>query len=167
MARYREPRGGLIGGVDVNTDRINLAIVDEKGDLRDCRTFWFPEAVARGCPRRRAWSIIGMKIHEMLRYAYNHGVATIALENPEVLGYLKLAWVRSDDRKHENYNYRVSVFRSSVIERIAVKAPLYGLNTKFVNPKGTTSSREHDKVMKRFGLDRHTASAYIIALRSI
>jgi len=38
---------------------------------------------------------------------------------------------------------------------------------KFVNPKGTTSSREHDEVMKRYGLDRHTASAYLVALRCI
>jgi hypothetical protein len=167
MARYREPRGNLVGGVDVNTDRINLAIIDEKGNLRDHKTFWFRETATRGCPRRRAWSIIGMKIHEMLRYAYKHGVSTIALENPEVLSYLKLVWVRSDDRKHENYNYKISLFRNSIIERIAMKAPLYGLNIKFVDPKGTTSSREHDEIMKRFGLDRHTASAYIIALRSI
>jgi hypothetical protein len=167
MTRYREPRGGLIGGVDVNTDRINLAIIDEKGNLRDYKTFWFSEAVTRGYPRRKAWSVIGMKIHEVLRYAYNHGVSTIALENPEVLGYLKLAWVRNGYRKHENYNYKKAIFRNSIIERITMKTPLYGLNTEFVDPKGTTSSREHNEIMKRFGLDRHTASAYIIALRSI
>jgi hypothetical protein len=165
--RYREPRGGLIGGVDVNIDRINLAIVDEKGNLRDYKTFWFSEAVTRGYPRRKAWSVIGMKIHEMLRYAYNHGVSIIALENPEVLSYLKLVWVRNSDRKHENYNYKKTIFRNSIIERIAMKTPLYGLNTKFVDPKETTSSREHNEIMKRFGLDKHTASAYIIALRSI
>jgi hypothetical protein len=167
MTRHREPKGSLIGGVDVNTDRINLAIIDEKGNLRDYKTFWFTEAVTRGYPRRKAWSVIGMKIHEMLRYAYNHGVSTIALENPEVLSYLKLAWIRNGDRKHENYNYKKTIFRNSIIERIAMKTPLYGLNTKFVDPKRTTSSREHNEIMKRFGLDRHTASAYIIALRSI
>jgi len=108
-----------------------------------------------------------MKIHEMLRYAYEHGVSTIALENPEALGYLKFAWVREGDRKHENYNYKIAVFRNSIIERIAMKAPLYWLDVKFVDPRGSTSSREHDEIMKRLGLDRHTASAYIIALRSI
>ena len=167
VARHREPRGSLIGGVDVNADRINLAIVDEKGGLRDCKTFWFPEATVRGYPRKRAWSFIGMKIHEMLKYAYNHGVAAIALESPEVLGYLKLAWIRNSDRKHQNYNYKKAVFRNSIIERIAMKAPLYGMKVKYVDPKGTTRSREHDEIMKRFGLDRHTASAYIIASRSI
>ena len=165
--RFREPRGGLVGGVDVNADRINLAIVDEKGNLRDYKTFWFRETTARGYPRRSAWSTVGEKIHEMLRYAYYHGVSTIAMENPETLGYLKLAWIRGNDRRHENYNYKKSIFRSSVIERIAMKAPLYGLSVKFINPKGTTSSRDHAEAMKRYGLDKHTASAYLIALRCI
>jgi hypothetical protein len=104
-----------------------------------------------------------MKIREMLEYAYHHGVSTIALEDPEVLGYLKLTWIRSGDRRHENYNYRAAVFRNSVIERIAMKTPLYGPNVEFVKPKGTTSSREHEEAMKRYGLDKHAASAYLIA----
>jgi transposase len=61
----------------------------------------------------------------------------------------------------------VSVFRSSVIEMIALKAPLYGIEVKYVDPRGTTSSREHSEVMKRYGLDRHVASAYLIALRGL
>jgi len=169
MARYKEHKGSLIGGVDVNVDRINLAIVDEEGNLRDHKTLWFAETVARGYPRRRARSIIGMRVHEMLEYAYHHGVSTIALENPEVLGRLKLlwVWVKRGDRKHENYNYKKSVFKSSVIEMITLKAPLYGIKVKYVNPRGTTNSTEHDKFMKEHGLDRHTASAYLIALRGL
>ncbi|RLE61894.1 MAG: hypothetical protein DRJ38_10670, partial [Thermoprotei archaeon] len=54
-----------------------------------------------------------------------------------------------------------------VIEMIAMKAPLYSINVKYVNPRGTTSSREHGEVMKKYGLDRHTASAYLIALKGI
>ena len=108
-----------------------------------------------------------MRVHEMLRYAYHHGVKALFLENPEVLGKLKLLWVRVDDRSHENYNYRVSVFRSSVIEMIALKAPLYGVEVKYVDPKGTTSSREHDNAMRKYRLDRHTASAYLIALKGL
>jgi hypothetical protein len=34
----------LYGGVDVNVDRVNLAIVDGDGRLRDVYTFWFEEA---------------------------------------------------------------------------------------------------------------------------
>jgi len=167
MARARASNGMFYGGVDVNTDRINLAIIDKEENLRDCKTFWFSEVIARGFLRRSARSIVGAKIHEMLRYAYSHGVSTIALENPDVLGKLKLLWVRSGDRKHENYNYRISIFRSSVIEMIALKAPLYGIEVKYVDPKGSTNSREHDNAMRKYRLDRHTASAYLIALRGL
>lgn len=66
-----------------------------------------------------------MRVHEMLRYAYHHGVKTLFLENPDVLGRLRLLWIRSGRRMHRNYDWRVSVFRSSVVEVIAVKAPLY------------------------------------------
>ena len=92
---------------------------------------------------------------------------TLFLEDPGVLGKLKLLWVRSGDRRHENCNYRKAVFRNSVIERIAMKAPLYGMEVKYVDPRGTTSSREHDEIMKRHRLDRHTASAYLIALKGL
>ncbi len=167
MSRHRRNAGKLIGGVDVNTDRLNLAIVDEEGGLRDYKTFWFSEASRKGFSRRRAWSIIGMRIHEMLDYAYNHGVKTLFLENPEVLGRLRLMWVRGGDRKHENYNHKVATFRSSIIERIALKAPLYSIRVGYVSPRGTTNSTEHDELMRKYGLDKHTASAYSIALKGI
>jgi hypothetical protein len=166
-ARASANKGKLYAGVDVNVDRINLAIVDGNGRLRDTYTFWFEEASRKGCSRHRARSIIGVRVHEMLGYAYSHGVKTLFLENPEVLGKLRLLWVRSNDRRHENYNYKVSIFRSSVIEMIALKAPLYSINAKYVDPKGTTSSREHNDVMRKYRLDRHTASAYLIALKGL
>ena len=129
--------------------------------------YWFEDVARKGYPRRKARVLIGMAAHEMLQYAYHHGVKAIFLENPEVLGKLKLMWIRSGERLHRNYNWRVSVFRSRVIEMIAMKALLYSINVKYVNPRGTTSSREHGEVMKKYGLDRRTASAYLIALRGI
>ncbi len=167
MTRYRRNYGKLYGGVDVNTDRINLVIIDGKGNLRDTYTFWFREITARGYPRRRARTVIGMKIHEMMKYAYNHGVKTLFLENPSILGRLRLFWIRNGRRLHSNYNWKVSVFRSSVIEMISMKAPLYSVKIEYIKPKGTTHSREHDTVMKKYRLDKHTASAYIIALRGL
>jgi hypothetical protein len=167
MSKHKRNAGKLVGGVDVNTDRINLAIIDEDGELIDHKTFWFSEASRKGFSRHKAWSIIGMRIHETLNYAYHHGVKTLFLENPEVLGKLKLVWIKNGDRGRENYNHKVMVFRSSIIERIAMKAPLYGIETKYVNPKGTTNSKEHDETMRKHGLDRHTASAYLIALKGL
>ena len=45
-------------------------------------------------------------------------------------------WVGGGDRGHGNYNHRVMVFRSSIIERIALKAPLYSIRVGYVNPRG-------------------------------
>ncbi len=103
----------------------------------------------------------------MLDYAYHQGVKILFLENPEVLGRLRLFWIGQGERGTPNYNWKVSTFRSSIIERIAMKAPLYAMNVKFVNPKGTTNSKEHDKIMQKFGFDKHTASAYLIALKGL
>jgi hypothetical protein len=167
MARVKANKGKLYGGVDVNMDRINLVIVDSSGNLRDVYTFWFRETTARGFPRKSARSIIGVKVHEMLSYAYHQGVKTLFLEDPGVLGKLKLLWVRGGDRKHENYNYKKTVFRSSIIEMIALKASLYDIKVEYVDPKGTTSSREHDEIMVKHRLDRHIASAYLIALKGL
>jgi hypothetical protein len=167
MAKHKRNSGKLFGGVDVNSDRFNLAIIDKEGKLIDHRTFWFNEVTARGFPKHNAWGIIGMRIHKMLNYAYNNGVKTLFLENPEVLGRLRLMWVRSGDRKHENYNHKVSIFRSTIIERITMKAPLYGIEVSYVNPRGTTNSKKHDELMRKHGLDRHTTSAYLTALRGL
>jgi hypothetical protein len=167
MARHKRNSGRFVSGIDVNADRINLAIIDSIGRLIDHKTFWFSKVTARGFPKHKAWSIIGMRIHEMLDYAYNHGVKTLFLENPDILGRLKLMWIRGGDRKHENYNYKVSVFRSTIIEKIVMKAPLYSIKVSYVNPRGTTNSTKHDELMKRYELDRHTASAYLIALKGL
>jgi len=58
-------------------------------------------------------------------------------------------------------------FRSSIIEMIAIKAPLYAIRVEYVGPKGTTHSKRHDDLMRRYGLDRHNASAYLIALHGM
>jgi len=68
---------------------------------------------------------------------------------------------------HENYNHKVTTFRSSIIERIALKAPLYSIRAGYVSPMGTTNSEEHDELMKKYGLDRHTASAHLTAIRGL
>jgi len=165
MKRCDKSLSNLIAGIDVNTDRLNLVIVNPKGVLKNKKTFWFSETISRGYGKKRAWSRINEAIHRLLDYAYNNGVSTIVLENPNVVGYLRYYWVRNGDRKSRNYNFKVSMFRNRVIERITYKAPLYSMNVTYVSPKGTTHSEEHDEIMREIGLDRHTASAYLIALK--
>jgi len=165
IRRFDQPKGRNVAGVDVNLDRINLAIVGGDGKLRDYKTFWFREVKSRNMPKRRVWSIIGMRVHEMLKYAYHHGVCRIYLENLSVLGKLKLLWIKNGRRFNKNYNYAVQSFRSRVIEMIRMKAPLYGIKTSYVNPANT--SKIGEELMRKLGVDKHTASAYVIALRGL
>lgn len=55
----------------------------------------------------------------------------------------------------------------AVIEIVAMKIPLHSIKIEYINPKGTATSKEHDEVMRRYGLDRHIASTCLIALRGI
>lgn len=165
--KFRSNNGRLYGGVDINADRINLAIVDENGKLRDIKTFWFEDVARKGITHERARSIIGMRIHDMLKYAYYHGVGTIYLEDPNRLGWLKYMLLRNYRRGGRNYNFRRLIFRASTGEMIAMKAPLYAIKTIYVHPGGTTSSILHDTVMRKYGLDRHSASAYLVALKGL
>jgi len=165
IKRYNRPLSDLIAGIDVNTDRLNLAIIDSEGVLKNKKTFWFDDTISRSYNKERAWSRINEEIHRLLDYAYSKGVSTIVLENPNVVGYLRYYWIKNGKRKSRNYNFKVSMFRNKVIERITYKAPLYSMNITYVSPKGTTHSEEHDEIMREKGLDRHTASAYLIALK--
>ena len=165
MKKHDKPLSILIAGIDVNTDRLNLVIVDSKGVLKNKKTFWFDDIISRGYSKERAWSRINEEIHKLLDYAYSKGVSTIVLENSKVIGYLRYYWIKNGERKSRNYNFKVSMFRSRIIERITYKAPLYSMKVVYVPPKGTTHSKKHDEIMREKGLDRHSASAYLIALK--
>ncbi|MEM4665266.1 MAG: hypothetical protein QW271_05930 [Sulfolobales archaeon] len=82
MKRFDKPLGSNVAGVDVNTDRLNLVVVNENDEIKWMHTARFPQVLARDFPRKRAWSIIGEKIHEVLKHAYHYGASVIALEKP-------------------------------------------------------------------------------------
>jgi len=157
--------GNHVGGIDVNLDRINLAIVSRQGVLLDTYTARFPELKEQGLDygrRNRRTSIIMNAIHKILDYAVNHGCSLIVLENPKTLGYLRWVWIRRGKRKSSVWNRRVSLFTTSIVERISWHAPQYGLKTYYANPAYTSKIAE--LISKDVGLDRHTASACILAL---
>jgi len=70
--------------------------------------------------------------------------------------------------KSKSGNRRISRFaKRQLLTHGVIKALRLGFNVILANPKGTTNSKEHEKVMKERGFDRHTASAYLIALRGL
>jgi len=153
--------GELVAGFDLNSDRVNVAIVDRYGRLIDTRTTWFPEATSHGFPREKAKALRLEALAGLLKYCCMHGVGVVVFENlPEIK---KREFIKS-----RTANRKITKFAKRQLIQYAVTMALkYGFKVLLVDPKGTTNSREHDEIMKRFGLDRHAASAYLVALRGL
>jgi len=156
-----EARGRLIAGFDLNSDRVNLVIIDEHGKIVDVKTAWFPEVTSHGFPREKAKALRLNALARLLEYCYRHGVSAVVFEN--LLSVKRKRFTRS---KKANRKITRSA-KKQLIQHGVVMALKHGFRVLLVDPKGTTNSREHGEIMKRFGLDRHTASAYLIALRGL
>lgn len=120
-------QGENIGGIDVNLDRVNLAIVSRQGALLDTYTVRFPGLKIQGLNYDRRISIVMNAIHKVLSYAINHGCSVLMLETPKILGYMKRVWIKRGKRRNKLWNRRVSLFTTEIIERIPWHAPQYGL----------------------------------------
>jgi len=156
-----EARGDLVAGFDLNSDRINMVIIDRYGRIRVVKTERFPEVTSHGYPRSKARARRLKAFAKLLRYAYHHSVGTVVFENLLIIKKRRYTESRSANRRITRFAKR------ELLQHGVVMAMKYGFKVLLVNPKGTTKSEEHDEAMKRCGLDRHTASAYIIALRGI
>jgi len=153
--------GELVAGFDLNSDRVNMVIIDRYGKIRDVKTERFSEVTSHGYPRSKAKARRLEALAKLLKYAYHHNVGTIDLENLFVIK-------KREYTRNPTANRKITRFAKKELLRHGIlMAMKYGFKVLLVNPKGTTRSKEHDEVMRKYGLDRHTASAYVIALRGI
>jgi len=156
-----EAKGGLVAGFDLNSDRVNLVIIDGHGRIVDTRTAWFTEAVSHGFSRNRARALRLGALAKLLKYCYTHNVGVVVFENLPLIKRRRFTRSRVGNRK-------ITLFaKRQLIQYGVVMALKYGFKTLFTNPRGTTNSKEHGEIMKKLGLDRHTASAYLTALRGL
>ena len=156
-----EAREELIAGFDLNSDRVNMVIVDRFGRIRDVKTQWFTEVTSHGFPRNKAKTKRLEALAKLLRYAYHHNIGTVVFEN-------LLAIKKRRYTSNSTANRKITRFaKRELLQHALVMAMKYGFKVKLVDPSGTTHSREHDEVMKRYGLDKHVASACLIALKEL
>lgn len=77
-----KPKGyGLIAGFDVNSDRINIVIIDTKGGVVTLKTFWYSETVSHGFPRDKAKWIRLNALSDALKWCKRIGVDYIVFED--------------------------------------------------------------------------------------
>ncbi len=153
--------GELIAGLDLNSDRINMVVIDRYGRIRDVKTEWFPEITSHGYPRGKARAKRLEALSRLLRYAYHHNVGIVVFENLLVIKRRRYTGSRTANRKITRFAKR------ELLRHGTIMAMKYGFKILLTNPRGTTHSKEHNKAVRKHGLDRHTASAYLIALRGI
>jgi len=151
-------REGLVAGFDLNSDRINMVIADRQGIIRDVKTERFPEVVSHGFSRNKANAVRLQALAKLLDYAYHHGVSVVVFEDLEKIKKRRYTKSRKANRKITRFPKR------KLLDHAIVMSMKYGFKVYLVNPAYTTKLGE--RIKREIGLDRHTASAYLIALRA-
>jgi len=162
LGRAKGKGYGLVAGFDLNSDRINMVVLDKEGSIVAMRTEHFPEVTSPGYPRDKARERRLQSLAKLLEYAVRIGVDYVAFEN---LLKVKRKTKRVKSRKG---NRKATKFAKRELLIHGILASLRrGFTVLLVNPRGTTNSEEHKEVMRKHGLDKHMASAYIIAYRGL
>jgi len=150
-------KGTLIAGFDLNSDRINMVIVDKPSIIRDVKTEWFPEVTSHGFPRNKAHTIRLQALAKLLDYAYHHGVCIVLFEDLNRIKGRRYTRSKTANRKIARFPKR------KLLEYAIVMALKYEFKVYLMNPAYT--SKLGKKLGTELGLDKHTASAYVLALK--
>jgi len=152
---------GLIAGFDINSDRVNVVVLDGNGSIVAMKTFWYSETVSHGFPRDRAKWVRLNALSDALGWCRRIGVDYIVFEELTKIKIKKYV-------SNPSINRKISKFpKKQVLVHGVIKALKLGLTVVLVNPRGTSNSVTHRQIMREKGLDRHMASAYIIAYRGL
>jgi len=147
--------GGYIAGFDFNTDRINMVIVDREGNILDIKNKHFHEVTSPGFSKKKAEDIRRKALAELVEYAYRHGVTDYVAE--------KLAKPRSKTHS-KTANRKITRFAlRQYINHLKTVIPRCNGKLHLVNP--AYSSIDAIPLARKLGLDIHTASAYLLAIR--
>jgi predicted transposase len=157
-----KPNGyGLIAGFDLNSDRLNVVVVSKDGKVIANKTWRYSDVVRPGFPKGKAMALRLNALSQSLIFLSRIGVDYVVFEDLFLVKRRKFTRSRSGNRKVSRFAKR------QMLTHGVIKALRLGFNVILVNPKGTTNSEEHEKVMREKGFDRHTASAYLIALKGL
>lgn len=154
----REASGRVhIASFDLNSDRINMVIVDKNGEILDVKNEHFHEVSTHGYPRNKAKNLRLQALAKLLDYAWNHVVSVVLYENLPLIKSRGYNSSRAGNRKISRFA------RRELIDYGVSMALRRGFRAFLVNPAYTT--KEAKKIHTQLGLDIHTTSAYLLALR--
>ncbi|WP_223211933.1 transposase [Thermococcus henrietii] len=152
----RTANGKLYAGFDLNSDRVNMVILDERGIIRDVKVEHFPGVNSPGFSNRRARDLRLKALARLLDYAFYHGVRVVFFED---LGRIKRKNGKATTSRKGNR--KASTFaKKELLEYGVVMALKRGFEVYLVNPAG--SSKLGREFARGLGLDVHSASAFVI-----
>jgi len=157
-----KPNGyGLFAGFDLNSDRLNVVVISEDGEIITKKTWRYSDVARPGFPKDKAKALRSNALSQALNFLSRVGVDYVVFED---LFLVK----RRNFTRSKSGNRKVSRFaKKQLLTHGVIKALRLGFNVVLANPKGTTNSEDHDRMMREKGFDRHTASAYLIALKGL
>jgi len=157
-----KPNGyGLVVGFDLNSDRLNVVVVNKDGKVVTKKAWRYSDVTRPGFPKVKAMALRLNALSESLNFLSRVGVDYVVFEDLFLVKKRKFTRSKSGNRKVSRFAKKQMLIHG------VIKALRLGFNVVLVNPKGTTNSEGHDKVMREKGFDRHTASAYLIALKGL
>ena len=134
--------GDLIAGFDLNSDRINMVVMDEHGRIVDTRTAWFLKVTSPGFPRNKARVARLQAFSKLIEYAYYHGVGVAVFEGLDKVKRREFTSSPTTNRKMSRFAKR------QLLTHAVIMSLRYGLKPVLVDPRGTTSSPIHLVIMK-------------------
>jgi len=157
-----KPKGySLIAGFDLNSDRLNVVVINKESSIVTAKTWWYSEVVSHGFPKDKAKALRLNALSQALIFLSRVGVDYVVFEDLFLIKNRRFTRSKSGNRKASRFAKKQMLIHG------VIKSLRLGFNVVLVNPKGTTNSEAHDKVMRDKGFDRHTASAYLIALKGL
>ncbi|MBC7113095.1 MAG: hypothetical protein H5T34_03625 [Candidatus Methanomethyliales bacterium] len=156
VSRFYVPCGH-IASFDFNPDRANMVIVDREGNLLDAKTEYFPEVTSQGFPKEKGRDVRMKVLVRLVDYAHHHGVTDYIIERlskPKTKTASKVA-----NRKIANFALH------EYVEHMRTLIPRYSGRLHVVG--SIYASMDAIPLSKKLGLDIHTTSAYLLAIRSL
>jgi hypothetical protein len=136
-------------------------VVSKDGEIIAKKTWWYSDVTRPGFPKGKAMALRLNALSQALNFLSRVGVDYVAFEDLFLVKKRKFTKSKSGNRKVSRFA------KKQLLIHGVIKALRLGFNVVLVNPKGTTNSEEHDRVMREKGFDRHTASAYLISLKGL
>lgn len=146
----------LLGGIDVNIDRVAVSILTKQGNLLESKTFYCHEMEYVKSNRRS--NISGEIAKDIVQYLLSWNVGAIVIED---------ITLKQDHDTNKRFNRLVHAFAKTKLQKaIIARGIKFGFKIKKVNP-AYTSVVGRFKYSKKYGLSVHEAAAFVIGRRGL